>query len=104
MLTAEQTLTVLDKIAKKFDKADNMTAFHALNNAKIAVKRSMCSLSATSRNSVSINTFRCPDCNRILAVLGKNEFDVKGYGFVDYCPHCGQKIDWGEARCLMKLL
>lgn len=33
--------------------------------------------------------YECPECKEIIAVFGKKP---------NYCPECGQKIDWRNSR------
>lgn len=46
--------------------------------------------------AVMIDTWICPSCNNGIEyqfLLGDN---VLFHGFHDFCPKCGQAIDWGE--------
>ena len=40
-----------------------------------------------SCNTIGEMTFNCPSCNL--------EYYVTDYEDFNYCPNCGQKIDWG---------
>ena len=41
--------------------------------------------------------YRCPICKKgNVGKLIDNGWKIKGTGFTNYCPHCGQKIDWSE--------
>lgn len=40
-------------------------------------------------NIIGEMTFNCPSCNL--------EYYVTDYEDFNYCPNCGQKIDWSEA-------
>ena len=40
-------------------------------------------------NIIGEMTFNCPNCNL--------EYYVTDYEDFNYCPNCGQKIDWSEA-------
>ena len=39
-------------------------------------------------NTIGEMTFNCPSCNL--------EYYVTDYEDFNYCPNCGQKIDWNE--------
>ena len=41
-------------------------------------------------NIIGEMTFNCPSCNL--------EYYVTDYEDFNYCPNCGQKIDWSEAN------
>ena len=41
-----------------------------------------------SCNTIGEMTFNCPSCNL--------EYYVTDYEDFNYCPNCGQKIDWNE--------
>ena len=41
-----------------------------------------------SCNTIGEMTFNCPSCNL--------EYYVTDYEDFNYCPNCGQKIDWSE--------
>ena len=41
-----------------------------------------------SSNTIGEMTFNCPSCNL--------EYYVTDYEDFNYCPNCGQKIDWSE--------
>ena len=47
---------------------------------------------------VPIDTWVCPDCGRDVeyqVMLGEN---ILFGGQYNYCPNCGQKIDWSEGE------
>lgn len=37
--------------------------------------------------------FECPKCG---SAVGENRYDIDLTQEDDYCPTCGQKLDWGE--------
>ncbi len=39
--------------------------------------------------SLVYDTWECPSCGAIYEIEGEQH---------DYCPHCGQKIDWSERK------
>ena len=92
-MSNEKLLKALDKLILWFEERNKNQIVITLTNIRnefvfrIPEK-------ATAKESMCKDTYRCPNCNRILVHLGKTEYDAEGYGFVDYCPHCGKAINW----------
>ena len=65
----------------------------ALNMAISALKKQI-----PKEPAVMIDTWICPSCNNGIEyqfLLGDN---VLFHGFHDFCPRCGQAIDWTEGE------
>ena len=92
-MSIDYMLSALDKLILWFEKQHKENYVVILTNVKnvlgYRVKRA-----ASNKNSMLDTTYRCPSCDKILASLGKTEYDIQGWGFVDFCPHCGQAIEW----------
>ena len=45
---------------------------------------------------VSIDTWVCPACGRDVEFQAMIGYNILFHGQHDYCPNCGQAIDWAE--------
>ena len=67
----------------------NYQSYKALEKAIEALERQIAKkVERYSCNTIGEMTFNCPSCNL--------EYYVTDYEDFNYCPNCGQKIDWSE--------
>lgn len=90
-------MQALEKLISWFDKKDKTKYVVILTNVKNELSFRN-PLPATNKNSYSENTYRCPNCNRVLADIDKTGLKAEPWGYVNFCPHCGQSIDWTEVK------
>ena len=43
---------------------------------------------------MDVDTARCPECNAVLEKQSMVGDNVLFHEFFEYCPNCGQSIDW----------
>ena len=55
-----------------------------------ACENELCDCECEHFGKTFIDDFRCPTCNSEKVCIA--EYDIRH----DYCPNCGQKLDWSE--------
>ena len=55
-----------------------------------ACKNELCDCECVHFGKTFIDDFRCPTCDSEKICI--SEYDIRH----DYCPNCGQKLDWSE--------
>ena len=57
-----------------------------------ACEDELCNCTCEYFGKTFIDDFRCPTCDSEKVSIA--EYDIRN----DYCPNCGQKIDWSDAE------
>ena len=89
-MTPEEAISVFDKMLKRYAWADDNKSVQAIKVAKECIEKQIAK-KPNLHPCVWADVLRCSICNGYLGE--EDEFDLdKG----NYCPCCGQAMDWSE--------
>lgn len=87
MLTNQESINVINSLIKQFTRLEQPTAVEGLEAAKEALEKQLpmkVERFIKNRTKDVLGAGDCPKCNRL--VVEPQE----------YCPHCGQALNWGD--------